>query len=94
MSYLPDGVISFFCRHYKDTILAVGLSSISGCFFLDFPLAKAEFPNIKANASICEGECVFEADFEADFGAELQAGAVGQSDSQLFVFKVFMQQEI
>jgi hypothetical protein len=61
MSYeLPSGwVISFFCRHYKDTILAVGLSSNWGYFLRLFPLAKAGIQNIKTSEGICEGECHF-----------------------------------
>ena len=67
MSYeLPSGrVISFFCRHYKDTILAVGLSSNSGYILRLFPLAKAGIQNIKTSEGICEGECNFDG-----FGAE------------------------
>ena len=84
MSYeLPSGrVILFFCRHYKDTILAVGLSSISGYILRLFPLAKAGIQNIKTSEGICEGECHF-----GGFGAEAGRCAVGQSDSQLFVFR-------
>ena len=67
MSYeLPSGrVISFFCRHYKDTILAVGLSSNWGYILHLFPLEKAEIQNIKTSEEICEGECHF-----GGFGAE------------------------
>lgn len=70
-------------------ILAVGLSSNSGYILRLFPLAKAGIQNIKTSEEICEGECHF-----GGFGAEAGEGAVEQSDSQLFVFKVYMQQEI